>query len=655
MSAEKTNLHHAVRIMPEDVSVRAEDGANLLGAVAAAGVRINARCGGTGSCGKCRVIVKEGAVSEAEDGKSLKITPEEREAGVRLACRCNVTDDVVIEVPVDSRVKKLAMSDKGALAGSGSVALCQWENVMATGEHHPPVRKVFVEMAPPTLQDNSGDLNRLMSALAKQGVPAGTTIDIGALRAMPAVLRQGEWKVTASVLRPANGEGARVLRVEPGDTTDRLFAVSIDIGTTSVHVEITDALKHLRIRKTAEYNGQTAYGEDVISRIVYSLKPGGLEALQKAVSNTANELLSKLFAETGMSRGDISHVVAAGNTTMTQLMAGINAKYVREAPYVPTVNAMPWMMAADCGLDLPADVPMYFVPNVASYVGGDIVSGIMGFGMARREETVLYLDLGTNAEVVVGGKDWLMTASCSAGPAFEGGGLKCGMRAALGAVQGFFIDPDSGEPVVLTVGNEKAVGVCGSGVISMLAELLRHGILQPNGKLNRDHKSVRDGEDGVEFVIVPKEKAAVDYDIVITEPDLDNIIRAKAAVFAGCSTLLEHVGLSYDMLDRIVLTGSFGAYVDIPSAIFIGLMPDQPLEKFCYIDNGSLMGARMCSWSAELAAESEAIARSMTNIELSEDPRFMDAYMAAMFLPHTDLARFPNVTKELESIGGHSK
>lgn len=652
--ADKGIMYHAVRIMPEDIAIRVEDGANLLSAVASAGVRVNARCGGTGSCGKCKVIIKEGEVSEVEDGKAQKITPAEQAAGMRLACRSLVTTDIVVEVPSDSRVKKLAVSDKESTVGQ--TVLCKWEDVLATGEHVPPVRKYFLELSAPTLQDNTGDLNRVFGALTRQHGLNVSRIDLPALRRMPAVLRDGDWKVTASVLCTAGQDGTCgepvIVRFETGDTTGKLIAAAIDIGTTSIHVELVDVLKRARIRKTAEYNGQTAYGEDVISRIVYSLKPGRLEELQKAAAGTANDLFRILFSETDVTAQDISYVVAAGNTTMTQLLAGINAKYIRETPYVPTVNSMPWVKAVDAALELPDDVPMYFMPNVASYVGGDIVSGIMGFGMGRREETVLYLDLGTNGEVVVGGKDWMMTASCSAGPAFEGGGLKCGMRAAEGAVQGFFIDPETDAPIVLTIGNQPAAGICGSGVISLLSELLRHGILLQNGKLNQDSPGVKKNGNDIEYVIVPAEKAGVDYDIVINEVDLDNIIRAKAAVYAGCTTLLNHVGLTYEMLDRIVLTGSFGAYVDIPSAIFIGLMPDLPLEKFCYIDNGSLMGARLGSYSTALIAEAEGLARSMTNIELSEDSRFMDAYMAAMFLPHTDMARFPTVKKELDSIGG---
>ena len=663
--ADKTGMEfQTVKILPEDVTIRVESGATLLEAVASAGVRINARCGGSGSCGRCKVRIEEGRVRELE-GKTPKLTQEERDGGVRLACRCEVVSDLVVEVPESSRVARLVLDEKKALAGRRTVPPCEWEDVLAAGEHQPPVRKFYLELPPPSLQDNTSDLSRLVSAVNREYGLNVAHVDYQVLKTMPAVLRDADWKVTASILcegasgEPGGGEvtfkscrGLRLVRLEPGDTTGTLVAAAIDVGTTSIHVELVDVPNRRRLAKTAEYNGQTACGEDVISRIVYSLKEDHLEQLQKAAAGTIDDLLAALLEKTGLTKGDISFVVAAGNTTMTQLLAAVKPKFIREAPYVPAVNSMPWITAADTGLSLPANTPVYLMPCVASYVGGDIVSGVMGYGMARREELVLYLDLGTNGEVVVGNKDWLMTASCSAGPAFEGGGLRCGMRAANGAVQDFYIDPETKTPIAIIVGGEKAVGVCGSGVIAVLAELLRFGILQQNGKLDQDADPdrVRKGDEGLEYVIVPKEKAGVDRDIVITEADLDNVIRAKAAVYAGCNTLLGHVGLEWDMLDRVVLTGSFGNYVDINSAIFIGLLPELPVEKFCFIKNGSLLGARLGSFSAALLSESEKIARSMTNIELSEDPSFMDSYMAAMFLPHTDASRFPGVAGELEAV-----
>ncbi len=654
----------AVKILPEESVIRVESGTNLLEALVSAGIRINARCGGAGACGKCKVVIKDGTVEELSDEKS-RLTAEDKEKGIRLACRSIVREDIIVEVPFESRVRKLAMGEKDTVEGRKRIPPCEKVDYFSHGTHDAPVRKFYIELAEPSLQDNSGDLTRLFGALHREHGIDVREIDLPVLRILPGILREAEWKVTASILCEGtncekgaencsikNCSNLSIVRVEPGDTTASQFALAVDVGTTSIHVQIVDVVNRKPVCKSAEYNGQTAFGEDVISRIVYSLKDGHLEQLQRAAARTINELLKELLGEAGLTASDISFITAAGNTTMTQLLAGINSKHLREAPYVPTVNALPWLKAEDIGIDVEPNTPVYLFPGVASYVGGDIVSGIMGFGLARMDELTLYLDLGTNGEVVVGNKEWMMTASCSAGPAFEGGGLTCGMRATLGAVQDFFMDPDTKEPVVITIGNKKPIGVCGSGVITILAELLRFGILQQNGKLNPDTGSdrVREGESGLEYVLVWKEKSGSGEDIIITEADLDNILRAKGAVYAGCASLIKQVGLTFDMLQKVVLTGSFGNYVDIRSAITIGLLPDLPLDVYCFIPNGSLLGARLAAFSCALTGEAEQIAKSMTNIELSEDSTFMDGYMAAMFLPHTDTSLFPTVSAELEKL-----
>lgn len=652
--------------MPEDVAIRVENGTNLLEAIASAGIRINARCGGSGACGKCKVIVREGAVEDLSDEKS-RIKDEEKEQGYRLACRSLVREDLVVEVPPESRVRKLAMGEKETLAGRRHIPPCEMDDILAKGAHDSPVRKFYLELTEPSIQDNTGDLTRVFQGLRTSHGLDVSNIDLDTLRELPAMLREAGWKVTVSLLCEGTEceVGAedctiekcsclRIVKVEPGDTTGSQYALAVDIGTTSIHVDLLDVVRRKTVCKSAEYNGQTAYGEDVISRIVYSLKKDHLSQLQNAAATTINELTQDLLNQAGLKPSDISFITAAGNTTMTQLFAGINSKYIREAPYVPTVNALPWLKAGDLNINVSPNTPVFMFPGVASYVGGDIVSGIMAFGLVNRDELTLYLDLGTNGEVVVGNKDWMMTASCSAGPAFEGGGLTCGMRATLGAVQDFYIDPERKEPVVITIGNKKPIGVCGSGVIVILAELLRFGILQQNGKLNpdADTERVRDNDGVLEYVIVWKKDSGSDEDIVITEADLDNILRAKGAVYAGCASLLQQVGVTFDMLQRVVLTGSFGNYVDIQSAITIGLLPDLPLDVYCFIPNGSLLGARLAAFSCALTGHSATIARAMTNIELSEDTTFMDGYMAAMFLPHTDASQFPTVSAELEKLKG---
>jgi uncharacterized 2Fe-2S/4Fe-4S cluster protein (DUF4445 family) len=289
---------------------------------------------------------------------------------------------------------------------------------------------------------------------------------------------------------------------------------------------------------------------------------------------------------------------------------------------------------------------------ISSYVGGDIVAGVLASGLHGEEKNTLFIDIGTNGEIVVGNREWLVTASCSAGPAFEGGGIRHGMRATFGAIEEIRIDPDTCEPVVFTIGEEKPKGICGSGIINIVAEFLEAGLLEPNGKFRTDIRSdrLRQGRDGMEFVLVRADRSGIDGDIVITEVDIDNFMRAKGAMYAGYQTLLESVGLAYKDLDEVIIAGAFGSYVDIEKSIITGLFPDLPVERFTFIGNSSLHGARLAAMSRELLARANEIAGRMTNFELSDNKSFMDHYIASLFFPHTEMRNFPTVMERFKNI-----
>jgi uncharacterized 2Fe-2S/4Fe-4S cluster protein (DUF4445 family) len=348
-------------------------------------------------------------------------------------------------------------------------------------------------------------------------------------------------------------------------------------------------------------------------------------------------------------RQHISHITAAGNTVMTHLLLGLDPKFIRETPYTPVANFFPPIRAIRIGLELSDYVYLYTFPSVASYVGGDIVSGVLSSGIYKDSRLTLYIDIGTNGEIVVGNSDWLMTASCSAGPAFEGGGLKYGMRATTGAIERFHINPETLEPMIRTIGNVTPKGICGSGAIIILAEFLRTGVIDQSGKFNCSCTTsrIRPCSEGNEYVLAYKEDTKTEEDIVITEADIDNLIRAKAAMFAGYQCLLNKVGLTFQDLERVIIAGAFGNFIDLKEAIVIGLLPEIPTDLYHFIGNGSLLGAKLISLSNELLDEGEKIARKMTNVELSEDHSFMDKYMAALFLPHTDSTIFPETTREV--------
>ena len=375
-----------------------------------------------------------------------------------------------------------------------------------------------------------------------------------------------------------------------------------------------------------------------------------LEKLQEIVVGTINKVLGNVISQSGVARESISTITIAGNTTMTQLMLAIDPRYLRRSPYVPASTLFPPFRAELIGIDLDEHVIALPFPAISSYVGGDIVAGIMGTGLYREEELTLFLDIGTNAEIVIGNKDWLACTACSAGPAFEGGGIEFGMRAAKGAIEDFSLDPVTYEPMLLTIGDVRPKGICGSGLIIMVAVMFEMGVINNRGKFNRDLDTDRIREtNGIwEYVLVWKDETLIGRDIALSEIDIDNLIRAKGAVYSGCMTLLEEVGMSMDMIERIILAGGFGSYIDLEKAMTIGLLPEIDAEKVIFIGNGSLMGARMSCLTNRIRQDVVEVTKKMTNFELSETPSYMDYYVAAMFLPHTEIEKFPRVKQRVE-------
>ncbi len=646
--------------MPADYKVDAVQGDILLDIAMDAGVHINAACGGEGACGKCRVIIQSGEVTSKENSA---ISPEDYERGYRLACQTRIKGDVEVFVPEESQLDKTAVKGARAREHAGRHIVSQEiEKLVGGAWYNPALKKFFVELQPPTLDDNASDLSRLLRALKQQHNLENISIDFLLLKGLSRALREAKWKVTVTIVQTRMesqlGEhqmrGSRrpkMISVEPGDTTDKHYSVVMDIGTTSLWGQLLDLNSRQTLAEASAYNPQISYGDDVITRIVHSQKPGGREKLQQVVVEGLNSIIDQLVEKSGVQREYISHITAAGNTVMTHLLVGLDPKYIRETPYTPIANFIPPVRAIRVGLNVSDFVYLYTFPLVASYVGGDIVSGVLSSGMYQRQELTLYIDIGTNGEIVVGNADWLMTASCSAGPAFEGGGLRCGMRATAGAIERFHINPDTLEPMIVTIDKVKAKGICGSGAINILAEFLETGVLDQNGKFNRtcSTKRIREGQDGFEYVLAYKEETGAEEDVVITEADIDNLIRAKAAMFAGYQCLLAKLDLTFKDLEKVIIAGAFGDFIDLDKAITIGLLPEIPKDRYIFIGNGSLLGAKLISLSNELLDDGERIARKMTNIELSEDSSFMDKYMAGMFLPHTDGTLFPGVSQRISN------
>ena len=634
-----------VTFLPHQRSVEVPEGTTVIRAALDAGVHINASCGGNGVCGKCRVLVEEGTVG---GGVNEKLSQEDVDQGYRLACLSEVQSDLTIRVPVESEVDaSVLMATPRKTAHIKQVDI---EDFKEKGVFIPAVEQRNIQLPPPNAQDNSPDMTRLINHLKLKYNEHQLVVDLPVIRKVVDEVRKQDFNVTVTIARPVR-EGSKnaILNVHAGDTTEHNYAIAMDIGTTTVYGQLLNLNNGEVLAQAADFNAQMSYGEDVINRIVHAEKGNGLEELHQAVLKTINSLNQKLVKKAEIDPDYISTITLAGNTTMTQLFLKINPRYIRRSPYVPACTLFPPFKAHELGIDLGPHVQALVYPAVSSYVGGDIVAGVMGSLMYREEEITLYVDVGTNAEIVIGNKDWMACAACSAGPAFEGGGMKFGMRADKGAIEDFSLDPVTLEPMVLTVGQKKPRGICGSGLITTVAVMFEMGIIDNQGKFNPevDKKRIRENEGIMEYVLAWADETDIGRDVTLQEPDIDNLIRAKGAIYSGCITLLNEIGLSINDLDRIMIAGGFGSYIDLEKAMTIGLLPEMDAEKITYVGNGSMMGAKMSSLNNHIRRDVVDVTMKMTNFELSETTSYMDHYMASLFLPHTELENFPRLNERL--------
>jgi uncharacterized 2Fe-2S/4Fe-4S cluster protein (DUF4445 family) len=641
------NQSYTIQFLPHNREIKAAGGTSLLRAAMDAGVHINASCGGEGVCGKCRVIVESGEVA---GGLSEQISPADRAKGYRLACRSVITADGVIRVPVESTIDASVLSRSHVPRSTARIQQMDLNDLKEQGLFLPPVEKIYLELPEPDNQDHLPDVTRLVSHLKLHHNEHRLTVSLPVIRKIPDVLRKDGFRVTATLARPVMESGkTEIINVQPGDTSQHNLAIAMDIGTTTIYGQLIDLKSGAVLSEQGDFNGQISYGEDVISRIVFAEKEGGLERLHKVVTETINTIIDKIVRRAKVDPDDIAAITLAGNTTMTQLLLTVNPRYIRRSPYVPASTLYPPIRAVDLGLDLRDHVTALVYPAVSSYVGGDIVAGVMGSGMYLDDRLTLFMDIGTNAEIVIGNRDWLACAACSAGPAFEGGGIKFGMRAAKGAIEDFSLDAVTWEPMLMTIGNVRPKGICGSGLIIMTAVMFELGLMDNLGKFNRDLPTRRLRQDnGVwEYVLAWADETQIGRDVTLTEIDIENLIRAKGAIYSGCLTLLTEVGMGLPDLDRIILAGGFGSYVDLEKAMTIGLLPEIEPHKVTFIGNSSLLGAKMSSLTNRIRKDVVKVTRSMTNFELSETPSYMDNYVAALFLPHTDVNQFPRLKERM--------
>lgn len=610
-------MKYKITFEPSQREIEIDEKETILSAVISSSLFIPASCGGSGTCGRCRVILSDGEVlKDAKKGDFI------------LACQAKPKSDLKIRIPEFSPILDRSVLKNGSL----------FEETFLIQEFElcPIIEKRYIELPPPTQNDNIDDVSRL-----KRGLGKDYKISFNSLKTLSGSLREVDFKTTATI------KENKIIRIEPGRVEEKHYGLSFDIGTTSVYGRLLD-LKNKRIlAEASDYNGQILYGDDVISRIIYSQKNNGLLDLQSKVVETMEGIIDELWKETKVDIGQISYIVTASNTTMAHLLLGIDPKYIREEPYIPAFVSFISTPAESIGLKFNPQVFLYTLPLVSSYIGGDITGGVMACGMAKSPVLTLYLDLGTNGEIVLGNKDFLLSCSTSAGPAFEGGGIKCGMRAQSGAIDEITIDKN-GECDIITIGGGKPKGLCGAGLIDLIAQMFFAGIINQKGKFEPkiESKRIRNNE----YIILFKEESLTGKEIVITEADIDNFIRAKAAIFAGISVLLKTAGISSSDIERVIIAGNLGSHIIPEKAIQIGLFPELPLDRFYFFGNGSLIGSTLVAFSKIMGNEAEKIANSITNIELSSSNIFMDEYIAAMFIPHTDCEKFPETWKIFSKI-----
>ena len=653
---------HPIHFEPSGKTVQAPTGALLAEVAHQAGLDMNLPCGGQGRCGRCAVIAQNGAGVRRRS--TVRLSPEDLAAGYTLACQTVVEGEAVITIPPQEKIERRLVTDKTATR----VTLPFSYNPT----QHQPLRLFSLALDPPTMMDQTDDWSRLKRALATSYDLTDLTADLPTLRQLGATLREHNWQVTAVIEldtwdRPHGPP--RLLAVLPpvhlndrsATAGQRLWGAAVDIGTTTVSLYLVDLLSGEVVTKTADYNGQIKRGEDIISRIIYASKSDGLFELQSSVIATLNKLIKRATQRAKINPSEIHKMTVSGNSTMIHLFLGLPPTSIRLEPFVTTLNQPPSVRAGELGLNIDPQAIVDCLPCVASYVGADISAGIIGSQMCDEVELPLFLDVGTNGEMVLGDCDWLISCACSAGPAFEGAGVQDGMRATTGAIEEVWIHSHTYQPTYRVIPHPKLEfqgkptpprGICGSGLISLLAEMFITGVIDKAGNFNLglNLSRLRQGPHGPEYVVAWGAETASGEDIVMTKVDIDNLMRAKGAIYAGFTVLAQSVGLDLDAVERVLIGGAFGQYINVEKAVQIGLLPDIPWEKFQFMGNTALQGALLALLSRDYRHQISEAAATMTYLELSADNAFYEAFTSSLFLPHTNLTRFPSVARVLEDV-----
>lgn len=592
------------------LSVEAREGDNLLQILRSSGMSIDTPCGGKGTCGKCGVKVS-GIAGEPSGSERMLLGSSRLDKGYRLACSCTITSDTIVYT--DDSINEAVIITAGV---QRDIDIC------------PIIRKKYIELDPPGLEDQRPDMERLLAA-------SGLTADSDALqllRQLPSVLRAADYKVTV-----VEADG-KIISAEPGDTTDSLFGAAFDIGTTTVAAYLYD-LKTGDLKAVGSMlNPQRKYGADIISRINHTRQSDkNLTEMRELITGCINELVKKLSDDAGINCEEIYHAVFSGNTTMLHFLNGLDASALAVSPFIPVTCGTLQLSAAEGGIAIYSNGLLTDIPCVSAYIGADTVAAVLSSGMYEQDGVSLLVDIGTNGEIVLGGREWLMACSTAAGPAFEGAGLSCGMGGVTGAIDSFAAGPDYRYTVI---GNSAPRGICGSGIIDAIAVLLDEGVVDETGRLEGDsgedslpaetRKRLVDIDAMKAFVIAAENESGTGGPIFITQKDIREIQNAKAAIAAGIDTLLHNSGIGYDQIENIYLAGGFGSSIHISSAARVGLLPKSLTGRVAAIGNASGSGASECLLSRSMLKISEDIAERIEYIELSASAYFTEKFVDNM-------------------------
>jgi len=623
-----------VQFQPQGSKVPSRKGRTLLELATEAGLSVESICGGVGVCAKCKVIVRSGigSVTPVSSSEKEAIEPLELASGMRLACQAVVCGDghIVVEVPQSSQ------------RGHHRLLVAGIERKVRP---LPAVTKIVLKLPPATLKDLRADDDRLLGILSRKA-KGRIHIAPGVHGHLPGALRKNDWTATVTLLSKSE-----IIMVEPGDTSGQLYGVAVDIGTTKVVAYLVDLGTGSLLGSESMPNPQIPFGEDVIARITYATRnEDGLWKLQTSIASGINRLILSLCEAQDTTPYDILETVVVGNTAMHHIFFGIPPQHLAAAPYAPAVRTSLCVDPSHVRINMYRFGKVSSLPNIAGFVGADAVADLVASGLYDDRKIGMMIDIGTNTEIIAGNRDRLICCSCASGPAFEGAHIRFGMRAATGAIERVWIDPDSHEVKLRTVDDAPPRGICGSGIVDAVAELFKNRLIDPSGRIKVSSESgrTRKGPKGLpEFVLAPAVESTMGVDITITQHDIQEIQLAKAAIFTGVSILMKKLRLRASLIDRVYAAGAFGTYVDAASAITIGMYPDVPLERISFIGNAAGSGARMCLKSTKMRDLADDLSKRVGYVELAAERDFQTEFAQAMFLPHRDLSRFPAAASRL--------